>query len=65
MIRLRKQRLKKEAAQKALEKKRMREEADKRDYQKHLMKEEWMESNEDMVSSKDTTAAVDYEEDFM
>ena len=65
VIRLRKQRAKKEAEKQAALKKQMKEEAEKRDYQKHLLKEEWMVSNEDMTSSKDTSAAVDYEEDFM
>lgn len=62
-------RIRKEKQKKAMksEKERLeklRQEKDRRDL-KHLMKEELMTSNEDMLASQDTSAAVDYEEDFM
>jgi len=64
VIRARKEKQKKAAAQEKQRLKKLREEADKRDLA-HLMKEELMISNEDMCASVDTSAAVDYEEDFM
>lgn len=65
VIKIRKEKLRIQAKKDKKDKYLREQEADKRDYDKHLMKEEFMVSNEEMTSSKDTTAAVDFEEDFM
>lgn len=64
VTRLRKEKQKKAMKEEKIRLQKLREEKDRRDLS-HLMKEELMTSNEDMVASLDTSAAVDYEEDFM
>ena len=64
VIRIRKQKQREEAKKEKERLRKLREEADRRDL-KHLMKDELMVSNDQFKSSEDTSAAVEFEEDFM
>ena len=64
VIRLRKQKQRLEAKKEKERLRKLKEEADRRDL-KHLMKDELMVSNDQFKSSEDTSAAVEFEEDFM
>lgn len=66
LLKLKKKRFKEEAIRKADEKKRLQAEKDARDY-KHLftVESDQMITNADLVGTQDTSAAVNFEEDFM
>mmetsp|Transcript_1164 Transcript_1164/g.2785 ORF Transcript_1164/g.2785 Transcript_1164/m.2785 type:complete len:223 (+) Transcript_1164:87-755(+) len=64
MVRIRRERAKAQAKEQAAEKAKMLAEKDARDY-KHLFNDEEMTTNNRVKASEDTSAAVDFEEDFM